>query len=174
MLQKIDSTRGVVRPPGPGVLGLHWSCPVVGLGWRNLTNGDRSRAPQGVDERTAAGAALYAAIPKGKRIYLNWHDGFRIALAYLQLKHLGYGELWLYNGGWSFPLGQRTTLPVVEAPCPTTPPTSSEGPWPQGPGCPPRVRCGSRAPRGPRARVGPSRGTFAPRAANDHDALLAD
>jgi len=58
-------------------------------------------------------AALYAAIPKDKRIYVYCHDGFRMALAYLQLKHLGYQDVRLYNGGWSH-WGNELTLPVVE------------------------------------------------------------
>ena len=58
-------------------------------------------------------AALYAAIPKGKRIYLYCHDGFRMGLAYLQLKSLGYEDVRLYNGGWSH-WGNELTLPVVE------------------------------------------------------------
>lgn len=62
------------------------------------------------DERLAA---LYAAVPKDKRIYIYCHDGFRMGLAYLQLKHLGYRDLRLYNGGWSH-WGNELTLPVVE------------------------------------------------------------
>jgi thiosulfate/3-mercaptopyruvate sulfurtransferase len=62
-------------------------------------------------------AALYAATPKGKRIYLYCHDGFRMGLAYLQLKHLGYEDVRLYNGGWSH-WGNELTLPVVEGPEP--------------------------------------------------------
>jgi thiosulfate/3-mercaptopyruvate sulfurtransferase len=58
-------------------------------------------------------AALYAAIPKDKRVYLYCHDGFRMGLAYLQLKHLGYEDVRLYNGGWSH-WGNELTLPVVE------------------------------------------------------------
>jgi thiosulfate/3-mercaptopyruvate sulfurtransferase len=62
-------------------------------------------------------AALYAAIPKDKRIYVYCHDGFRMGLAYLQLKHLGYQDVRLYNGGWSH-WGNELTLPVVEGPSP--------------------------------------------------------
>jgi thiosulfate/3-mercaptopyruvate sulfurtransferase len=58
-------------------------------------------------------AALYADLPKDKRIYVYCHDGFRMGLAYLQLKHLGYGDVRLYNGGWSH-WGNELTLPVVE------------------------------------------------------------
>jgi thiosulfate/3-mercaptopyruvate sulfurtransferase len=58
-------------------------------------------------------AALYASLPKDKRIYVYCHDGFRMGLAYLQLKHLGYEDVRLYNGGWSH-WGNELTLPVVE------------------------------------------------------------
>lgn len=57
-------------------------------------------------------AALYKTIPKNKTIYVYCHDGFRMSLAYLQLKHLGYKDVRLYNGGWSH-WGNRLTLPVV-------------------------------------------------------------
>jgi thiosulfate/3-mercaptopyruvate sulfurtransferase len=33
--------------------------------------------------------------------YVDCHDGFRMSLAYLQLKHLGFEDVRLYNGGWS-------------------------------------------------------------------------
>jgi thiosulfate/3-mercaptopyruvate sulfurtransferase len=36
-----------------------------------------------------------------------------MGLAYLQLKHLGYEDVRLYNGGWSH-WGNELTLPVVE------------------------------------------------------------
>jgi thiosulfate/3-mercaptopyruvate sulfurtransferase len=62
------------------------------------------------DERLAG---LYGAIPKDKRIYVYCHDGFRMGLAYLQLKHLGYEDVRLYNGGWSH-WGNELTLPIVE------------------------------------------------------------
>ncbi|WP_157059398.1 sulfurtransferase [Bathymodiolus septemdierum thioautotrophic gill symbiont] len=56
---------------------------------------------------------LYAQIPKDKTIYVYCHDGFRMSLAYLQLKSLGYKHVKLYNGGWSH-WGNRLTLPTVE------------------------------------------------------------
>lgn len=56
---------------------------------------------------------LYKAVPKNKTIYVYCHDGFRMSLAYLQLKHLGVKDVRLYNGGWSH-WGNRLTLPVVE------------------------------------------------------------
>ena len=62
-------------------------------------------------------AALYAKVPKGKRIYLYCHDGFRMSLAWMQLKHLGYKDVRLYNGGWSH-WGNELTLPVVEGDAP--------------------------------------------------------
>ncbi|MBF0256605.1 MAG: sulfurtransferase [Gammaproteobacteria bacterium] len=58
-------------------------------------------------------AAMYQTIPKDKRVYAYCHDGFRMGLAYLQLKHLGYTDVRLYNGGWSH-WGNQLTLPVVE------------------------------------------------------------
>ena len=58
-------------------------------------------------------AELYKAIPKDKTVYVYCHDGFRMSLAYLQLKHLGVKDIRLYNGGWSH-WGNRLTLPVVE------------------------------------------------------------
>ena len=56
---------------------------------------------------------LYQMVPKDKTIYVYCHDGFRMSLAYLQLKHLGFKDVRLYNGGWSH-WGNRLTLPVVE------------------------------------------------------------
>ncbi|MES9830855.1 MAG: sulfurtransferase [Candidatus Thiodiazotropha sp. DIVDIV] len=58
-------------------------------------------------------ADLYKEISKDKTIYVYCHDGFRMSLAYLQLKYLGYKDIRLYNGGWSH-WGNRLTLPVVE------------------------------------------------------------
>jgi thiosulfate/3-mercaptopyruvate sulfurtransferase len=58
-------------------------------------------------------AKLYKSVPKDKTIYVYCHDGFRMSLAYLQLKHLGVKDVRLYNGGWSH-WGNRLTLPVVE------------------------------------------------------------
>jgi len=58
-------------------------------------------------------AELYKSVPKDKTIYVYCHDGFRMSLAYLQLKHLGVKDVRLYNGGWSH-WGNRLTLPVVK------------------------------------------------------------
>ncbi len=56
---------------------------------------------------------LYQAIPKDKTLYLYCHDGFRMSLAWLQLKALGYADVRLYNGGWSH-WGNELALPVVQ------------------------------------------------------------
>jgi thiosulfate/3-mercaptopyruvate sulfurtransferase len=56
---------------------------------------------------------LYKAVDTGKTIYVYCHDGFRMSLAYLQLKHLGARDVRLYNGGWSH-WGNRLSLPTVE------------------------------------------------------------
>jgi thiosulfate/3-mercaptopyruvate sulfurtransferase len=56
---------------------------------------------------------LYSAVPKEKTVYVYCHDGFRMSLAWIQLKHLGYKDVRLYNGGWSH-WGNELTLPVVE------------------------------------------------------------
>ena len=63
---------------------------------------------------TPAGLAeLYKDFPKNKTVYIYCHDGFRMSLAYLQLKQLGVKDVRLYNGGWSH-WGNELTLPVVE------------------------------------------------------------
>lgn len=56
---------------------------------------------------------LYKAVDTDKTIYVYCHDGFRMSLAYQQLKHLGARDVRLYNGGWSH-WGNRLTLPTVE------------------------------------------------------------
>ncbi|WP_419650609.1 sulfurtransferase [Thiolapillus sp.] len=58
-------------------------------------------------------AELYKPVPRGKTVYVYCHDGFRMSLAYMQLKHLGYKDVRLYNGGWSH-WGNRLSLPVVD------------------------------------------------------------
>lgn len=58
-------------------------------------------------------ATLYEDLSKDKTIYVYCHDGFRMSLAWMQLRHLGYEDVRLYNGGWSH-LGNTLTLPVVE------------------------------------------------------------
>jgi rhodanese-related sulfurtransferase len=66
------------------------------------------------DERLPA---LYGAITKDKRIFVYCHDAFRMGLTYLQLKHPGYADMRLYNGGWSH-WGNERTLPIVTGPDP--------------------------------------------------------
>lgn len=56
---------------------------------------------------------MYNEIPKDKTIYVYCHDGFRMSLAYIQLKHLGYNDVRLYNGGWSH-WGNQLSLPIVK------------------------------------------------------------
>ena len=58
-------------------------------------------------------AELYKDFPKDKTVYIYCHDGFRMSLAYMQLKHLGAKDVRLYNGGWSH-WGNELTLPVLE------------------------------------------------------------
>jgi len=57
-------------------------------------------------------AGLYAVIPKDKTVYVYCHDGFRMSLAWMQLRSLGYKDVRLYNGGWSH-WGNELTLPTV-------------------------------------------------------------
>jgi thiosulfate/3-mercaptopyruvate sulfurtransferase len=58
-------------------------------------------------------AELYQSLPRDRTVYVYCHDGFRMSLAYLQLKQLGVKDVRLYNGGWSH-WGNELTLPVVE------------------------------------------------------------
>jgi len=62
-------------------------------------------------------ASLYQDIPKDKTVYVYCHDGFRMSLAWMQLRHLGYEDVRLYNGGWSH-WGNTLTLPVVKGEAP--------------------------------------------------------
>jgi thiosulfate/3-mercaptopyruvate sulfurtransferase len=57
-------------------------------------------------------AAMYQSIPKDSTVYIYCHDGFRMGLAWMQLKSLGYKDVRLYNGGWSH-WGNELTLPTV-------------------------------------------------------------
>ena len=79
----------------------------------NVSSLDGTDGQSGQWKDDATLAALYSAIPKDRRIYVYCHDGFRMGLAYLQLKHLGYRDVRLYNGGWSH-WGNELTLPTVE------------------------------------------------------------
>jgi thiosulfate/3-mercaptopyruvate sulfurtransferase len=62
-------------------------------------------------------AAMYEDIPKDRTVYVYCHDGFRMSLAWMQLRHLGYEDVRLYNGGWSH-WGNTLTLPVIEGEAP--------------------------------------------------------
>jgi thiosulfate/3-mercaptopyruvate sulfurtransferase len=62
-------------------------------------------------------ATLYEDLPMDKTLYVYCHDGFRMSLAWMQLRHLGYEDVRLYNGGWSH-WGNTLTLPVVEGDAP--------------------------------------------------------
>jgi thiosulfate/3-mercaptopyruvate sulfurtransferase len=62
-------------------------------------------------------AELYRDVPREQTVYVYCHDGFRMSLAYLQLKALGYQDVRLYNGGWSH-WGNELTLPVVQGTAP--------------------------------------------------------
>lgn len=58
-------------------------------------------------------AAAYKDIPKDATVVTYCHDGFRSALAWLQLKALGYQDVRFFNGGWS-QWDHSLTLPVVQ------------------------------------------------------------
>jgi len=77
----------------------------------NIVSLDGTETQKWVSEEGLA--ELYSAIDKDKTIYAYCHDGFRMSLAYVQLKSLGYKDIRLYNGGWSH-WGNRLTLPTVE------------------------------------------------------------
>lgn len=56
---------------------------------------------------------LYQSVPKDNIVYVYCDDGFRMSEAFLQLKHLGYKDVRLYNGGWSH-WGNWLDLPTVK------------------------------------------------------------
>lgn len=58
-------------------------------------------------------ADMYKDISKDKTIYLYCHDGFRMSLAWMQLKSLGYQHVKLLNGGWTI-WDKAMTLPIVK------------------------------------------------------------
>jgi len=62
-------------------------------------------------------AALYKDVPKDATIITYCHDGFRSALAWLQLKALGYRDVRFFNGGWR-QWDHAMTLPVVQGEAP--------------------------------------------------------
>ena len=57
-------------------------------------------------------AAMYKDLPRDKTYYVYCHDGFRQTLTWMQLKHLGFEDVRLYNGGWAH-WGNAFSLPVV-------------------------------------------------------------
>lgn len=77
----------------------------------NIVSLDGTESQKWISEEALT--ELYAPIEKDKTIYAYCHDGFRMSLAYVQLKSLGYENIRLYNGGWSH-WGNRLTLPTVE------------------------------------------------------------
>lgn len=77
----------------------------------NVVSLDGTSAQKWIEDDALA--ELYRAIDLDKTIYVYCHDGFRMSLAFIQLKHLGAEDVRLYNGGWSH-WGNRLTLPTVE------------------------------------------------------------
>ncbi len=57
-------------------------------------------------------AKIYADLPRDGTIIAYCHDGFRMSLAYMQLKSLGYRDVRLLDGGWGF-WGNHHALPIV-------------------------------------------------------------
>lgn len=80
-------------------------------GASNIVSLDGTEGQKWISEEALAD--MYKAIPKDRTVYAYCHDGFRMSLAYVQLKSLGYKDVRLYNGGWSH-WGNRLTLPTVE------------------------------------------------------------
>lgn len=58
-------------------------------------------------------AEFYKDVPKDKTVYVYCHDGFRMSLAWLQMKSLGYKDVRVLNGGWGI-WDRAFTLPVVQ------------------------------------------------------------
>jgi len=77
----------------------------------NIVSLDGTDGQKWISEKDLA--SMYSSIPKDKTVYTYCHDGFRMSLAYVQLKSLGYKNVRLYNGGWSH-WGIRLSLPTVE------------------------------------------------------------
>jgi thiosulfate/3-mercaptopyruvate sulfurtransferase len=80
-------------------------------GATNIVSLDGTESQKWISEQALAD--MYKQIPKNSTVYAYCHDGFRMSLAYVQLKSLGYKDVRLYNGGWSH-WGNRLTLPTVE------------------------------------------------------------
>lgn len=77
----------------------------------NIVSLEGTESQQWISEEDLAD--MYKDIGKDKTVYAYCHDGFRMSLAYTQLKSLGYKDVRLYDGGWSH-WGNRLTLPTVE------------------------------------------------------------
>ncbi|MBT3206629.1 MAG: sulfurtransferase [Gammaproteobacteria bacterium] len=77
----------------------------------NIVSLDGTESQKWISEESLG--EMYQSIGKDKTVYLYCHDGFRMSLAYVQLKSLGYKDIRLYDGGWSH-WGNRLTLPTVE------------------------------------------------------------
>lgn len=90
-------------------------------------------------QSSASRAFLIDANRLAERVEVDGRNGFRMALAYLQLKHLGPPNVRLDDGGWSR-WGRKLTLPVVEG----------TGDHPETYGLAPRPggRCPTRCPVG--------------------------
>ncbi|MGF1643631.1 MAG: sulfurtransferase [Thiotrichales bacterium] len=58
-------------------------------------------------------AAFYKNVDKNKTVYVYCHDGFRMSLAWLQMKALGFKDPRVIDGGWGI-WDRAFTLPVVE------------------------------------------------------------
>jgi len=77
----------------------------------NIVSLDGTESQKWISEEDLA--SMYKQIDKDKTIYVYCHDGFRMSLAYAQLKSLGYKDVRLYDGGWSH-WGNRLSLPTID------------------------------------------------------------
>jgi len=96
--------------PKPGNVTLKSANPQLFVEWTDVSLEGTSAQKWRSDSELAK---LYKPVSREKTVYVYCHDGFRMSLAYMHLKHLGYKDVRLYNGGWSH-WGNRLTLPVVE------------------------------------------------------------
>ena len=62
-------------------------------------------------------ADFYSRVPKDRTVYVYCHDGFRMSLAWLQMKALGYRDVRVLDGGWGI-WDRAFTLPVVQGNAP--------------------------------------------------------